>query len=115
MSKLPNRKCCKCRLFLLLVMAMSFLSACNLHDMNPIDITNTTPEQRAAIIGPMIPHDSIKVTIGVTSTQVTFLVTDTYGRSLVGLETLVAEDDRYSETCSSPVFNSSTTCSSSRE
>ena len=95
MSKLLNRKCSKSRLFLLLVMVMSFLSACNLLKMDPIDITTMTPEQRAEITGVHMPVDSIKVTIGLTSTQVTFLVTDTYERPLVGLETLVAEDDRY--------------------
>jgi OmcA/MtrC family decaheme c-type cytochrome len=76
-------------------MVMSFLSACNLLNMDPIDITTMTPEQRAEITGVHMPLDSIKVTIGVTSTRVTYLVTDTYERPLVGLETLVAEDDRY--------------------
>ena len=63
-------------------------------DGEVIDITTMTPEQRAAIIGLNIPQDSIKVAIGRT-TDVSFAVTDAYNRPVVGIETLIAEDDRF--------------------
>lgn len=73
--------------------AMMGISGC----VNPeevIDVSQMTPEQRAAIIGLTIPQDSIKVVIGRT-TDVTFSVTDAYGRPVVGIETLAEEDDRF--------------------
>ena len=72
--------------------AMMCVSGCKPGEV--IDISKMTPEQRAEIIGLTIPQDSIKVAIGRT-TEVTFAVTDAYGTPVVGIETLIAEDDRF--------------------
>jgi len=60
----------------------------------PIDITTMTPEQRAAITGLQIAQDSIKVSFDSPPTA-TFLVTDASGRPVVGIESLIASDDRF--------------------
>ncbi len=87
----------KSRIFTLAMLAcmaaiLTGVSGCI--DGEVVDITTMTPEQRAAIIGLNIPQDSIKVAIGRT-TDVTFAVTDAYNRPVVGIETLIAEDDRF--------------------
>ncbi|MBP1722295.1 MAG: hypothetical protein H6Q45_907, partial [Deltaproteobacteria bacterium] len=80
-------------LLVCLAVAMMGISGC-INGEEVVDITTMTPEQRAAIIGLNIPQDSIKVVIGRT-TDVTFAVTDAYGRPVVGIETLIEEDDRF--------------------
>ena len=60
-----------------------------------IDINTLDCEERADIEGLQIPQSSIKVTIDRTATKVTFQVTDAYGRPVIGIETLIASDDRF--------------------
>jgi len=80
---------------LLGVVAVGFMgvNSCK-KDVDVVDIATMTPDERAAITGLNIPQDSISVTIG-TSTTVTFSVTDAFDRPVVGIETLIASDDRF--------------------
>ena len=80
---------------LLGVVAVGFMgvNSCK-KDVEVVDIATMTPDERAAITGLNIPQDSINVTIG-TSTKVTFSVTDAFDRPVVGIETLIASDDRF--------------------
>lgn len=83
-----------CTIVLLACVAAIVTGISGCIDGEVVDITTRTPEQRAGIIGLNIPQDSINVAIG-RSTDVTFAVTDAYNRPVVGIETLIAEDDRF--------------------
>ena len=79
---------------LLGVVAVGFMGVNGCKDEDVIDISKMTTEERAAITGLNIPQDSIKVAID-NATKVTFSVTDAFDRPVIGIETLIAEDDRF--------------------
>ena len=81
-------------LVLLACLAVVMVCASGCQNGEVIDITTMTPEQRAAIIGLNISQESINVTIG-RAAEIAFAVTDAFGRPVVGIETLIADDDRF--------------------
>lgn len=93
MMKAPKHKSGTCYIVAALMMVVCLLGACKKNGI--VDITTMTVAQRAAIAGLTIPPDSIKVDIGLLATRVTFCVVDGYGQPVVGIETLIADDDRY--------------------
>lgn len=94
MVALPSCKSSTGTAMLALMTAVCLLGACK--KTGVVDITIMTPEQRAEIAGLTIAQDSIKVSINrITGTRVTFSVVDAYGRPIVGIETLIADDDRF--------------------